>query len=272
MTATTAPADFNGRAVIVTGAAQGIGRAVALRLHRGGAAVAVLDRDLAGARAVAEGITAAGGHALALRCDLTRDREVAAAIADAVETFGHLDALHANAGIQRYGTALQVSEAEWDELLDANVKATFLTVRHALPHLVASGHGSVCLTSSVQAFATQRGVVHYTTSKAALVGMCRALAVDHAAQGVRVNCVCPGSVDTPMLRAAAARFAGPARLSPDDLVRRWGQSHPLGRVGTADEVAEVVAFLLSDRAAFVTGVAVPVDGGLSAQLGAILPE
>ncbi len=257
---------------MVTGAAHGIGRAVALRLHRGGAAVACFDRDLPGAEAVAAAIAADGGRALALGCDVTQDGDVAAAMADTVSRFGRLDALHANAGIQRYGTALQVSEAQWDEVLDANVKAAFLTVRHALPHLIASGRGAICLTSSAQAFATQRGVVHYAASKTALVGLCRALAVDHAPQGVRVNCVCPGSVDTPMLRAAADRFATAAGLARDELLCRWGASHPLGRVAAVEEVAEVVAFLLSERASFITGAAVPVDGGLSAQLGVVLPE
>ena len=266
------PPDFAGHVALVTGAARGIGRASALRLHRGGAVVACLDRDAAGVERLVAGIAAEGGCGLAVGCDVSQDAEVAEAVGRVVREFGRLDAVHANAGIQRYGTALDVSEAQWDEVMDGNVKSAFLTARHSLPHLVATGHGAIVITASAQGFATQRNVVHYSTSKAALVGLTRALAVDHAAQGVRVNCVCPGSVNTPMLRAAADRFGRNRQDGVQGLLAEWGRSHPLGRLCTPEEVAEVVAFLLSGRAAFVTGAAVSVDGGLIAQLGAALPE
>jgi NAD(P)-dependent dehydrogenase (short-subunit alcohol dehydrogenase family) len=266
------PPDFAGKVALVTGAGKGIGRASALRLHRGGAAVACLDIDGAAAEAVAAEIAAEGGRALAATCDVSRDAEVAAAVERTVRTWGRLDAVHANAGIQRYGTALDVTEAEWDEVMDVNLKSAFLTARHTLPHLIAAGGGAMVVTASAQAFATQRGVVHYSTSKAALVALVRALAVDHAHQGVRFNCVCPGSVDTAMLRASAQRFAGDRADGPEGLLRQWGRAHPLGRLCTPEEVAEVVAFLLSPRSAFITGAAVLVDGGLVAQLGVALPE
>lgn len=264
-------ADFAGRVALVTGAGHGIGRASALRLHRGGAAVACLDIDAAAAAGVAGEITAEGGRARGIPCDVSRDGDVAAAVAGTVAAWGRVDAVHANAGIQRYGTALDVTAEQWDEVMEVNVRGAFLTARHTLPHLIATGGGAIVVTASAQAFATQRGVVHYSTSKAALVALARALAVDHAAQGVRCNCVCPGSVDTPMLRASAERFAA-GGAGPDAVLRQWGRAHPLGRLCTPEEVAEVVAFLLGPRSSFITGAAVPVDGGLVAQLGVALPE
>ncbi len=268
--ANVAEAEFQGRVALVTGAGRGLGRASALRLHRGGARVACLDRDAEAVLAVAAEIVAEGGQALALVCDTSVDAQVQGAVRDTCAHWGPPTLVHANAGIQRYGTALDTSEALWDQVIAVNVKSAFLVARATVPHMVASGGGSLVLTASAQAMATQTNVLAYTTSKAALVGMCRALAMDHAPQGVRVNCVCPGSVDTPMLRAAAELFAEGGR-SPDQLARAWGASHPLGRLCRAEEVAEAVAFLLSERASYITGTALPVDGGLLARLGVILP-
>lgn len=158
-------------------------------------------------------------------------------------------------------------------MLDVNVKGCFLTVKHALPHLRASrGGGSIVIVSSVQAHACQSAVAAYTASKAALNALARSIAVDEAAHGVRANAVCPGSIDTPMLRSAARRFSDGTDAGEDALVRDWGLMHPLGRVGTAAEVAEVIAFLASGRASFVTGVRLPVDGGLLAKLPVVLPN
>lgn len=265
-------AEFRGRVALVTGAGQGLGRASAWRLHQGGAAVACLDRDAARVREVASAIQAAGGSAQALVADASDRTALAAAVDQVHQALGPIGLVHANAGIQRYGDALATPEELWDEVMRVNVTSAFLTVQAALPDLIASGEGAIVLTSSAQAFATQRGVVAYTTSKAALVGLCRALAIDHADQGVRVNCVCPGSVDTPMLRAAAARFAAEAGQEPAGVLQGWGRAHPLQRLCRAEEVAEVAAFLLSPRASYITGAAVPVDGGLLARLGVILPD
>jgi NAD(P)-dependent dehydrogenase (short-subunit alcohol dehydrogenase family) len=154
------------------------------------------------------------------------------------------------AGIQRYGTVEETPEELWDEVLGVNLKGVYLTCRAAMPELRRRGGGAIVTVSSVQAFAAQDRVAAYAASKAGIVGLSRAMAIDAAPDGIRVNAVCPGSVDTPMLRWAADRFRG--ELSQDEQVAEWGRAHPLGRVATAGEVAELVAFLA--RRAAVRGV------------------
>jgi NAD(P)-dependent dehydrogenase (short-subunit alcohol dehydrogenase family) len=152
-----------------------------------------------------------------------------------------------------------------------NVRGAFFAVKHALPALRESGAGSIVLVSSVQAFVTQAQVAAYTASKGALNALARSVAIDEAPHGVRANAVCPGSVDTPMLRKSAADFARSPEEA-DDLVAAWGRGHPLGRVARPEEVAEAIAFLAGDRASFITGVALPVDGGLLSQVAVVLPD
>jgi NAD(P)-dependent dehydrogenase (short-subunit alcohol dehydrogenase family) len=176
------------------------------------------------------------------------------------------------AGVQRYGDAADTTLKQWDDVIRINLTGCFLVVRHCLPHLRAAGRGSIVIVSSVQAFATQRDVAAYTTSKAALTGFTRSIAVDEAPRGIRANAVCPASVDTPMLRAAARKFSDGTAAGADSLVAQWGRGHPIGRVARPEEVAEVVAFLASDRSSFVTGVSLPVDGGMLAAASVVLPE
>jgi NAD(P)-dependent dehydrogenase (short-subunit alcohol dehydrogenase family) len=167
------------------------------------------------------------------------------------------------AGIQTYGTVEETSESEWDRTIAVNLRGAFLTLKHALPHLRAGSGRSIVLVSSAQAHASQSRVAAYVSSKTGLVGLARSVAVDYAGEGIRCNSVSPGSIDTPMLRGAAAE------LRPGSVERtlaRWGSSHPLGRVGTVAEAAAVVAFLHSDSASFVTGADYRVDGGLLAAL------
>jgi NAD(P)-dependent dehydrogenase (short-subunit alcohol dehydrogenase family) len=253
--------DHAGSVALVTGGSSGIGRAVAELLAVQGASVAVCSVDAAGARAVADAMTARGLTAESVPADVRDPRSVAAAVQAAVDTFGSLDTLVACAGIQAYGTVAETDEQTWDEVFAVNVKGVFLAARAALPHLRRSARGAIVIVSSVQALATQAGVAAYAASKGALNALARSMAIDEAAHGVRVNAVCPGSVDTPMLRRSAALFSDGSTEGMLRTMDGWGRSHPLGRVAQASEVAEVVGFLASPRASFVTGEDVRVDGG-----------
>jgi NAD(P)-dependent dehydrogenase (short-subunit alcohol dehydrogenase family) len=253
--------EFAGKVAFVTGGAMGIGEAVARLLAERGACVAILDRVVDVAEVVAESIRANGGEAVALHADVTVGHQVAAAIDTTLELYGRLDVVANNAGIQRYGDAVSTSDDEWDAVLNTNLKSAFIVCREALPHLARS-RGAIVNMASVQSFATQRNVLAYTSAKHGLIGLTRSVALDGAAAGVRCNAVAPGSVDTPMLRNAIALDPDPAAL-----MRAVVAMHPLGRIATPREVAEAVAFLASDRAAFITGTTLTVDGGLLLPLG-----
>ena len=248
--------EFAGKAALVTGGAMGIGGAVAELLASRGASVAIVDRAEKEGTNLAAKITAGGGKAIFLATDVARAADVDAAVAKAVSTFGGLDIVSNNAGIQRYGTAESTSEPEWDEVMNVNLKSVYLVCHAAIPHL-KKRRGAIVNMASVQGFATQKAVFAYTTGKAALVGLTRSLALDLAEFGVRANAVAPGSVDTPMLRHTIDMDKNPAALE-----RVINGMHPLGRMAQPREVAECVAFLASPRASFVTGITLICDGGL----------
>jgi NAD(P)-dependent dehydrogenase (short-subunit alcohol dehydrogenase family) len=250
--------ELEGKSAFVTGGAMGIGGAVAELLAERGARVAIVDRAGAEAEALAKKI---GDNAIAIGADVSSPDDVENAVGSAVDTFGGIDILCNIAGIQRYGTVETTTEAGWDEVMDVNLKSVYLVCNRAIGHLKAA-RGAIVNMASVQSFATQRGVAAYTTGKHALIGLTRSMALDFAADGVRVNAVAPGSVDTPMLRWAVAQDK-----DPDALMRAIHRMHPLGRIAQPREVAEAVAFLASPRASFITGATLVVDGGLLLPLG-----
>jgi NAD(P)-dependent dehydrogenase (short-subunit alcohol dehydrogenase family) len=254
MAASTAGAsdEFHGKVAMVTGGAMGIGAAAADLLAERGAQVVVVDRE-----------PTSSHHGV--KADVSDPAQVERAVAEAVDLAGRLDVLVCSAGIQRYGDAPGTSLETWREVIDVNLSAMFYAAHYAVPHLLRQPGSAIVNVASVQAFAAQRGVLAYSASKGGITAMTRAMAVDHAPH-LRVNAVAPGSVDTPMLRNAAELFAAPGK-STEDTVADWGHMHPLDRPATPREVAEVICFLASDRASFITGATVSVDGGLLVQLG-----
>ena len=263
-------AEFSGKVAIVAGGALGIGRATARKLATGGASVVICsDREDQVERTVEE-LRGEDLEVRGTRADVTSAADMRSLVDFAVDLYGGVDVLVNSAGIQRYGTVVETEEEVWDEVLDVNLKGIYLASRHAIPQMTKRGGGAIVNVSSVQAFASQRGVAAYTASKGAINALTRAMALDHAQENIRVNAVCPASVDTPMLRWSANLFKGDK--SVEETLKDWGRMHPLGRVARAEEVAEVIAFLASPRSSFVTGGDYKVDGGMLAALGVRLPE
>ena len=263
-------AEFSGKVAIVSGGARGIGRAVARKLAGEGASVVICsDREEQVEETVAalreEGLEVRG-----VRADVTSSADMKKLMDLASETYGGVDVLVNSAGVQRYGTVVETEEEVWDEVLDANLKGVYLASRYAIPEMRKRGGGAIVNLSSVQAFASQTGVAAYTASKGGINALTRAMALDHAGENIRVNAVCPASVDTPMLRWSADLFKGDK--SVEETLEDWGRMHPLGRVARPEEVAEVIAFLASARASFITGGDYKVDGGMLAALGVRLPD
>jgi NAD(P)-dependent dehydrogenase (short-subunit alcohol dehydrogenase family) len=245
-----------GRAALVTGAAGGIGRAIAGEFARAGASVALFDRDAEGAGRVAHEIQDAGGRAIAIAGDVSVARDAARAVRESATALGRLDVLVNNAGIIRRASILETSEAEWDRLMAVNVKSVFLLSKAAVPVMQAGGGGVIVNVASGWGLVGGRRAAAYCASKGAVVQLTRAMALDHAGERIRVVCLCPGDTDTAMLREEARQLDEPETRFLEDAARR-----PLGRVGRPEDVAHAALYLASDAAAFVTGTVLVVDGG-----------
>jgi len=254
--------DFKGKVAIVTGGGSGIGKACSQEFVEKNAAVAVVDCDAKAGEETAAELKKKGGKAEFFQVDVASASEVEALVPKVVSAFGGIDILVNNAGIQRYGTVTTISEKDWDEVLNINLKGAFLMSKYVIPQMLERGGGSIVITGSVQSVGAQRNSVHYVVSKHGLLGLARCIALDYGKQNIRANCVLPGAIDTPMLRWAANLDS-----NPEKVLEACDSLHIRGKMGRPEEVAHVIVFLASDQASFMTGSAVMVEGGLLVPIG-----
>ncbi|WP_250007519.1 glucose 1-dehydrogenase [Actinoplanes sp. M2I2] len=246
--------DFTGRVAFITGAGSGIGRATALAFAAQGAAVAVSGNAEKDVHETARLIEDQGGQALPLLCDVTRSDDVAAAVAATVRQFGRLDFAFNNAGIEQPVAPLhEISDDQWDRIIDINLRGVFYGMKHQIPALLATGGGAIVNTSSGAGVIGIAGQSAYAASKHAVIGLTKAAALDYAAAGVRINAVCPGIIETPMMD----RFSGGTEEGRQRVIAQ----EPVGRMGRPEEIASAVLWLCSDLGAFAVGHALVVDGG-----------
>ncbi len=244
--------DFKDKHIVVTGGVKGIGLATVEVFVREGAKVSILDIDQTGKMLEAE----SNGKILFINCNVANAKSVEESIAKAIDKFGQVDVLVNNAGINRYATVTQTTEEEWDLVMNVNLKSAFLAAKYAIPSMQKKGAGVVINVSSVQAFVSQSQVAAYTTSKTAMLGLTRSIAVDYGPE-IRCVAVCPGSVNTPMLQTAINESP-----NPEEVFRECEDMHLVRKVGDPKEVGEFIAFLASSNASFMTGQAYRIDGGL----------
>lgn len=252
---------LEGKVAVVTGAGTGIGAASALALAAEGAAVALFGLPATGLEEVRARITVGGGEALAVGGDVSLEADVEGLMRTTIDSFGGLEILFNNAAVMSERTVEELSEEEWDRVLAVNLKGVFLGCKHAVPRMRARGGGSIINCGSPHALATQPRIAAYAAAKGGVLALTRQAAVEFARDNVRVNCVIPGTIDTPMLRNSQ-------QLSDDPEAdrRAWAERHPLGRLGTPEDVAHAVVWLASDESNFTTGSPLYADGGLLAQL------
>ncbi len=246
------------KVALVTGAGRGIGRGIALRFAQEGACVGVLDVNGESCQQVVAEITNSGGNAIALEASVSDEAQVERAVASLRDRFGICTVLVNNAAVMPTGTVHETSPADFDRCIAVNLRGTYLVSRAVIPGMLQAGGGSIIHMASVTGVLGLPGLAVYSATKGALIALARAMSTDYARQGIRVNAVSPGTIDSPMLHDFLA-----AQSNPEPLRRQFDDMHPIGRVGTIDEVASVFVFLASDESSFVTGANYTVDGGLS---------
>jgi len=251
---------LHGKVSLITGGNSGIGRAIARLFVSEGARVVIAARDEARGLRTVEEIAASGGRALFAPCDVRRAADCRRAVAEAIRAFGGLDILVNNAAtLYPHRTVLDTTDEQWDHTMAVNVKGVFLMSKAAIPGMIERGGGCIVNMASVWGLVGGTGAAAYCASKGAVVLLTKAMALDHAAQNIRVNCICPGSVDTPMLRGEMEALGG-----PEQALARFAARHPLNRICTPEEVAKAALYLASEDAAFVTGTSLVIDGGRTA--------
>jgi|AMZC01.1.fsa_nt_AMZC01007169.1_3 NAD(P)-dependent dehydrogenase (short-subunit alcohol dehydrogenase family) len=251
---------FEGKVVVVTGAAEGIGQAALLAFAREGARVVLADREPEKGQAIVEQLRREGREVLAVRVDVSVEDEVRALFDQVKSQWGRVDVLVNNAGIYMQGDVTQTSLADWERIMAVNVTGAFLCTRYAVPLMIAQKSGVIVNVASEAGLVGIKGQVVYNVSKGAMIALTRSCAVDLADYGIRVNSVCPGTTETPLVRAALQRAADPAEAR-----RRLEQCRPANRLGTPQEIAAAILFLASDEVAYATGAILSVDGGYTAQ-------
>jgi NAD(P)-dependent dehydrogenase (short-subunit alcohol dehydrogenase family) len=244
------------KVALITGGASGIGRATAILFAQEGAAVAIADINAMQGQSAADEIGSAGGKAIFIPCDITHAGDCRAAVERTIAAFGGLHILFNNAGIIRRADVTNTTEEEWDRVMAVNVKSIFLMSKFAIPYMEKAGGGSIVNTSSGWGLKGGGNAVSYCASKGAVTNMTRAMAIDHGKQNIRVNAICPGDTDTPMLRDEARQLG-----QPEESFMAEAASRPLGRYAQPIEIAQAVLYLASDAASYVTGAALVVDGG-----------
>lgn len=255
--------EFKEKVVVITGAGAGIGKATALAFAREGAKIAVVDKNSENGRQTEDEIKRLDKKALFVKADVSKALHVQAMVKKVVQYFGRIDILVNNAGIQRYGTIEDTSEAQWDEVINVNLKSVFLCSKYCIPE-IKKHKGAIVNISSIQAFGSEKSVAAYAASKAAIIGLTHSMAVDLADKNIRVNAVCPASIDTPMLHQAVALLKG--KWAEEKMLNKIRKMHAQKRIGKPEEVAQVILFLASSRASFITGAAYLVDGGRMSML------
>ncbi|MBB3664693.1 MULTISPECIES: SDR family NAD(P)-dependent oxidoreductase [Prauserella salsuginis group] len=256
-----------GKVALITGAASGFGRAAAVRFTAEGAVVGCADVDLDGAEETATLITEMGGRAVPIQADVASGADCERMADTTAGEFGRLDVLFANAGVAGVGSAVSTSEADWQRVLDINLKGVWLSAKYALPYMLEQGAGSIVNTASVGGLVGVGEILPYSAAKGGVIAMTKQMAFDFSPRGIRVNAICPGTVLTPLVTATyEERAAGEVDpgAAADEALQRMTQKYPIGRVGTTDDVANMALFLASDEAQWITGSALTVDGGYTA--------